>query len=59
MAGFAMFMGVFGGMLLIFVPKFYLVVRKKEVKLEDMLNTGGRNSTKTLKVRDEGKGEKP
>ncbi|GMI39468.1 hypothetical protein TeGR_g3316, partial [Tetraparma gracilis] len=57
MAGFAMFMGVFGGMLLIFVPKFYLVVRKKEVKLEDMLNTGGRNSTKALKVRDEGKGE--
>jgi hypothetical protein len=42
MAGFALLLGVGGGMGLIFIPKFYLVVRKKEVKMEDILNSGGR-----------------
>jgi len=43
--GFAMFLGIGGGMGLIFVPKFYLVLRKKEVKMEDILNSGGRTTS--------------
>ncbi len=39
LTGFAVFMGVGMGQILIFVPKFLLIVKKKEVKMEDILPT--------------------
>jgi len=38
--GFAMFMGVGVMQVMIFVPKFVIIIRKKEVKLEDILVEG-------------------
>ena len=35
--GFATMLGVGGGQLLIYMPKFVLVIKKKEIKVEDIL----------------------